>query len=102
MFDCALFVAECERIAAEKVRGSRNAREAAVEIARENVPSSAKQYTKDCICVCRSVIRNLGVYKWKDERRVLDWFMIEKVTDKTVIGKSGQRCPIKDVIAWGV
>lgn len=96
------FMKDCENRAAQEVRGSRNAREHAVKIARQTVPTRYTKRLKSATAVLRSVCVNLGSYKWKDTRHVLDCVTIAKITEKLVIGTCGERVPLKEVIAWGI
>lgn len=102
MMNISDFKRECEIRAAQEVKGSRNAREYAVRIARQNVPKRYTKRLKSATVVLRSVGVNLGSSKWKDTRHVLDCVMIEKITEKLVIGTCGERVPIGEVIAWGI
>lgn len=95
------FADYCEKRAAREVRGSRNAREHAVQIARQTVPTRYTKRLKSATRVLRSVGKNLGNYKFKDVRFVLDCVTISKITDKMVIGTCGERVPLGEVIAWG-
>lgn len=89
------FKEHCEKQAEQEVRGSRNAREHAVKIARDTAPKRYRRRLKTATAVLRSVGMNLGSY-------VLDVVTIAKITDKMVIGTCGERVPIADVILWGV
>lgn len=96
------FMRECEIRAAQLVKGRRNAREHAVQIARQTVPTRYTKRLKSATAVLRSVGVNLGTSKWKDTRYVLDCVTIAKITEKLVIGTCGERVPIEEVIAWGI
>lgn len=96
------FKEHCEQQAAHEVRGSRNAREYAVKIARDTAPKRYRRRMKTATTILRSVGMNLGNYKFQDVRYVLDVVTIAKVTDKMVIGTCGERVPIEKVILWGV
>lgn len=96
------FKEHCEKQAEQEVRGSRNAREHAVKIARDTAPKRYRRRLKTATTILRSVGMNLGSYKYKDTRYVLDVVTIAKITDKMVIGTCGERVLIADVILWGV
>ena len=101
MLNLCNFKAECERIAREEVNGCRNQKEHAVKVARRIVPTRYTKQLKSATAVLRVVGVELGTKKWSDRRDVLDSVLIDKITDKMVIGKSGERVTLNSIIAWG-
>lgn len=96
------FADKCEKEALEQMKGQRrNAREQAVKIARQKVPARYKKQLKTATRVLRVVGQELGTKKWSDRRYVLDCVTIAKITDKMVIGTSGERVTFDSIIAWG-
>lgn len=101
MLNLCNFKAECERIAREEVNGCRNQKEHAVKVACRIVPTRYTKQLKSATAVLRVVKAELGTKKYSDRRYVLDYVLIDKITDKMVIGKSGERVPLISIIAWG-
>lgn len=89
-----------ERKAETMTRGRRNVIAQKARCARELAPEFSIGQTGICpgMVILRTVGKNLGSYRWKDVRQVLDEVVIKTCGEKLLIGTSGERVTPDSII----
>ena len=95
---CADFVQMMLDKAAEETKGCRNIKERAAQLAERYAKENGTgEETEFCV---RVVGKNLGSYKWKDIRKVLETVIIVKKTKTLYIGLNGERVSPESIVQF--